>query len=181
MNRTVEIRLRNVSPTPESLREQLDLDRPAETIDVNLGQLFLHYYFDSYPAGPPNLDPSSFEYLQFVSSSDDFRFHAHIAHASLTKRRGLSTDMGQAFCRLMLTDHFGMVHFAPMSEILDKPAHAAFGSLRMERICRGDVPDYLCSHDVQASLAEAREDSRRSSSIQRRLKVGDPSSCEFAS
>jgi hypothetical protein len=156
MNRSVEFRLSNVSPTPRSLRVNPQSDQPAEAVDVNLGQLFLHYYFDSYPGGPPNPDPSRFEYLQFVSSTKDFRFHAHVAQASLTKRRELSTDMGQAFCRLMLADHFGIAYFAHMNDVLDKSAHPAFGGMRVECVCRGDVPDYLCAERRQVSLAEAK-------------------------
>jgi hypothetical protein len=162
MNRSVEFRLRDVSPIPQTLRADSQLDAPGHEIEVNLGQLFLHYYFDSYPSGPPNPDPSQFEYLQLVSSSPDFRFHAHVAHASLVKRRSLSTDMGQAFCRLMLADHFGVVHFAHMSEVLGKAAHAAFGGMRVERISPGDVPDYLCAREatalrsVQVALSHAR-------------------------
>ncbi|PYU02411.1 MAG: hypothetical protein DMG38_00415 [Acidobacteria bacterium] len=48
MNRRVEFRLNKVSPTPHSLRANPQLDTPAKQIEVNLGQLFLHYYFDSY-------------------------------------------------------------------------------------------------------------------------------------
>jgi hypothetical protein len=120
MNRSVEFRLNNVSPTPQSLRANPQLDTPGHQVEVNLGQLFLHYYFDNYPSGPPSPDPSRFEYLELVSSATDFRFHAHVAHASLVKRRALSTEMGQAFCRLMLADHFEISHFAHMSDVLGK-------------------------------------------------------------
>jgi hypothetical protein len=157
MKRTVEFRLSNVNPTPLTLRANRQIDIPTREVDVDLGQLFLHYYFDSYPLGPPNPDPSQFEYLQLISSATDFRFHAHVANASLVKRRELSTDMGQAFCRLMLSDHFDIVHFAHMNDVLGKPAHAAFGGMRVERLCPGDVPDYLCVRQVtEPLLAEAK-------------------------
>ena len=177
MNRSVEFRLRDVSPIPQTLRADSQLDAPGHEIEVNLGQLFLHYYFDSYPSGPPNPDPSQFEYLQLVSSSPDFRFHAHVAHASLVKRRSLSTDMGQAFCRLMLADHFGVVHFAHMSEVLGKAAHAAFGGMRVERISPGDVPDNLCAREVtEPLLAEAKG---RFSSINFNTAAFDSWRCQF--
>lgn len=157
MKRTVEFRLNNVSPIPLTLRANPHMDTPAREVDIDLAQLFLHYYFDSYPLGPPKPDPSQFEYLQLVSSAPDFRFHAHVAHASLVKRRELSTDIGQAFCRLMLSDHFDIVHFAHMNDVLGKPAHAAFGGIRVERICPGDGPDYLCARQVtEPLLAEAK-------------------------
>jgi len=49
MNRTVEFRLNNVSPTPPTLRANPQIDTPVQEVDLDLGQLFLHYYFDSYP------------------------------------------------------------------------------------------------------------------------------------
>lgn len=156
MNRNIDFHLNNVSPTPDSLRFNPAIDAPDTTTEINLGQLFLHKYFDEFKSGPPNPDPSSFEYLQYVSPADDFRFHAHIADASLTKRREISLSTGQAFCRLMLTDHFGIVHFAHMNDVLGKAAHPAFGGMRVERVTRGDVPDYLCGDDQRAFLAEAK-------------------------
>jgi hypothetical protein len=57
----------------------------------------------------------------------------------------------------MLSDHFDIVHFAHMNDVLGKPAHAAFGGMRVERICPGDVPDYLCARQVtEPLLAEAK-------------------------
>ena len=77
----------------------------------------------------------------------------------------------------MLADHFGVVHFAHMSEVLGKAAHAAFGGMRVERISAGDVPDYLCAREVtEPLLAEAKADSRLSISIQLRSIAGGVSS-----
>ncbi|MGC2162268.1 MAG: hypothetical protein WA634_10190 [Silvibacterium sp.] len=68
MNRSIQFRLNKVNPTPASLRVVPALDTPATEVDVNLGQLFLQYYFDSNPGGPLNPDPSRFEYLQLVNA-----------------------------------------------------------------------------------------------------------------
>jgi len=156
MNRTIDFQLKDVSPTPQSLRINPALDAPAPSTEINLGQLFLHKYFDEFPNGPPNPDPSSFEYLKYVSAGDDFRFHAFIKGASEEKRREISSSTGQAFCRLMLGDHFGIVHFVHMNDVLNKPAHPAFGGMRVERVCKGYAPDYLCGDDQNAYLAEAK-------------------------
>jgi len=121
MNRNIEFHLNKINPTPYSLRLDAAIDYPAQTTEINLGQLFLHKYFDEFPSGPPNPDPSSFEYLQYISAAFDFRFHAHIAEASLTKRREISLSMGQAFCRLMLAEHFGIIYFAHMNDVLGRP------------------------------------------------------------
>ena len=156
MNRTIDFHLNKVNPVPMSLRADPQFDVPAPATEINLGQLFLHKYFDGFPVGAPDPDPSSFEYLRHISPAADFRFHAYVAGASKTERIALSTSMGQAFSRLMLSEHFGIVHFAHMSEVLGKTAHAAFGGMRIERVCKGDVPDYLCGDDRNAFLAEAK-------------------------
>ena len=157
MNRTIDIRLSRVNVTPPSLRlYPNNAVIAALTIEINLGQLFLHKYFDETPLAPPDPDPSSFEYLRYVSPSADFRFHAYIASASLVKRREISLSLGQAFCRLLLSEHFGIVHFAHMNDVLGKGVHPAFGGIRVERACPGDVPDYLCGDDTKTFLAEAK-------------------------
>ncbi len=156
MNRNIDFHLNKVNPIPHSLRFNPAIDAPAMTTEINLGQLFLHKYFDSFPVGAPDPDPSSFEYLRHISPAADFRFNAYVASASKTERIALSTSIGQAFCRLMLSDHFGIVHFAHMSEVLGKAAHSAFGGMRVERVCKGDVPDYLCGDDRNPFLAEAK-------------------------
>jgi hypothetical protein len=157
MQRTVRFHLKDVIPTPNGLRVLPQIDAPSSFAEINLGQLFLQYYFDSYPAGPPNPDPTRFEYLQLIGLSPDFRFLSHVAEASLLKRRALSAEMGQAFCRLILHDHFGIVYFAHMNDVLNKPTHAAFNGMRIERKCKGDIPDYLCARSVDSPcIAEAK-------------------------
>ena len=81
MNRTVDFHLNKVCPIPTSLRADPQINIPAPATEINLGQLFLHKYFDSFPVGAPDPDPSSFEYLRHVSPAADFRFHAYVASA----------------------------------------------------------------------------------------------------
>lgn len=157
MYRRIAFQLNRVSPTPSSLRRLPSIDAPASEVAVDLARLFLHYYFDSYPAGPPKPDPTRFEYLELVSSADDFRFHAHVANASSVKRRAISTELGQAFCRLMLEAHFGIRYFAHMSSVLGRRTHAAFDGLQISRALKGDVPDYLCARKTtEPFIAEAK-------------------------
>ena len=157
MIKQVAIKLKDVAPTPSSLRAVPHVDSPSTETAVHLAQLFQHYYFDSYPTGPPKPDPSRFEYLNLISGSRDFRFHEFVSAASIVRRRTIATELGQAFCRCMLHDHFRIVYFAHMYDVLDRPTHAAFEGLRVERSGRGDVPDYLCARKVTLPLlAEAK-------------------------
>jgi hypothetical protein len=157
MNRTIEIGLNKVSPVPATLRPDPTQDIAANETIINLGQLFLQYYFDSFPSGPPNPDPSRFEYLELVNNSEAFRFHAYVGDSSTVKKRALSTEIGQAFCRLLLHDHFRIAYFAHMADVIGKPTHAAFAGMTIRRTTKGDVPDYLCARSVSAPcIAEAK-------------------------
>ena len=157
MNRTICFKLNHVPQIPARLRKDREINQPADEVEINLGQLFLQYYFDSFPAGPPNPDPTRFGYLELIGASDDFRFHAFVAEASTVKKRSISAEIGQAFCRLMLHDHFGVVYFAHMKNVLNKSTHAAFDGLRIERTAKGDVPDYLCAkNSIRPFIAEAK-------------------------
>jgi hypothetical protein len=144
MNRSIALALRNVDPIPLALRKDQTGNEPADRILINVGALFLHHYEDSFPLGPPKPDPSRYEYLELVSGDDDFRFHDHVAHASTLKKRSLSAEIGQAFCRLLLQEYFGVTYFAHMGTVVDKPSHPAFKGIRVVRSQRGDTPDYLC-------------------------------------
>jgi hypothetical protein len=157
MIRSINVSLRDVTPTPHSLRVLPHLDAPSNVTDVDLGRLFLHYYQDSFPSGPPKVDPTRFEYLELIADSDDFRFRPFLKDASGVKKRAISTEIGQAFCRLMLSDHFGIRYFAHMAHVLGKPIHRAFGGLHVRRIGKGDVPDYLVAKRTDKPLiAEAK-------------------------
>lgn len=157
MQRTVAIHLKDVHNVPQSLRADPTANRACLDTEVNLARLFHHYYLDSFPAGPPKPDPSRFEYLELIAPGDWFRFLRHVSEASTVKKRGISIDLGQAFCRWMLHEHFGIRYFAHMSDVLDKDTHAAFEGMKVCRIAKGDVPDYLCARRVDRPLiAEAK-------------------------
>lgn len=157
MERELRLLLNKVAPIPRSLRSDPSIDSPAERVTINLTSLFAHYYYDSYPAAPPNPDPSRFEYLGLVDAGPNFCLLDHVRYASLVKRRALSTELGQAFCRVMLEEHFGVATFAHMSDVLGRPPHPAFNGIQVRRIASGDVPDYLCAgRHSRPYIAEAK-------------------------
>jgi hypothetical protein len=157
MQRTVQIRLKDVTPVPSSLRFNPAIDHPVQEIPIDLAKLFLQYYFDSFPAAPPKPDPTRFEYLELVSGSDDFRFHSFVREATKEKKRTISFELGQAFCRLLLHDHFKICYFAHLQNVVNKSTHAAFGGMKIVRKKKGDIPDYLCARKVtEPRIAEAK-------------------------
>jgi hypothetical protein len=72
-------------------------------------------------------------------------------------KRHRSSELGHAFCRWFLHDHFDIAYFAHMEHVLNKETHKAFNGLRIERVASGDTPDYFCAKNVnKIFLAEAK-------------------------
>ncbi|SDD86364.1 hypothetical protein SAMN04488104_10851 [Algoriphagus faecimaris] len=145
MNKTIEFSLSNFPSVPTALRLVPTIDAADTEFTVDLARLYHHYYTDSYGVNPPNPNHANFEYLHFLSAANDFRFLGVGPAASEGKKRNMSMDLGQAFCRYFLYEFCGITYFAHMDKVLDKPAHAAFNGITVKRISKGDAPDYLCS------------------------------------
>src|SRR6185436_7021449 len=157
MYRTIDLALDRFVGTPESLKEGSNSSGHRPQIEVNLASLYHHYYLDTYGQVPPDPDPANFEYLRFLSRADDFRLLGDGIGVSTVARRHRSTELGQAFCRWFLHDHLNITYFAHIERVLNRWSRNIFGSLRLERISAGDVPDYLCATpERKVYLAEAK-------------------------
>lgn len=157
MHRTIRMQLNKFSKIPSALLSDPKQNVPLDEIPVDLGSLYHHYYMDSYEISPPNPNPAEFEYLRFLLPTADFRYIQKGPGAGTVKRRSISTEMGQAFCRWFLHEHLGITYFAHMEDVLDRTAHPAFGGICIKRSQRGDVPDYLCAQSSKHSyIAEAK-------------------------
>lgn len=149
MNRTINFKLNSFPQTPALLRANPQTGNSLTRFSFNLARLFHHYYLDGYGATPPNPDYSNLEYLQFLTASNDFRFLGNGPGVNTQKKRTISQELGQAFCRLFLHDFCGIVYFAHMDKIIDKTIHPAFSGISIKRISKGDVPDYFCAKSSQ--------------------------------
>ncbi len=157
MEKTLQFSLNKINLIPNSLRAISSQNIPGSDLPVNLTSLYHHYYLDSYDRTPPNPDPAQFEYLPFISSNKDFRLTGDGLGANTNKRRSNSSSLGQALCRMVLHDHFGISYFAHMDRVLRRPLHRAFSSIQVERIASGDAPDYFCAQSVdKVFLSEAK-------------------------
>jgi len=157
MDRNLRFQLNKFPITPHNLRLDPEVDAPAKVCTCDLARLYHHYYLDTYGRRPPNPDPASFEQIQFLQNSDDFRFSGDGIGASTSARRSISTAMGQAFCRWFLHDHLNITYFAHMNKVLNKALHRGFGNLKIVRTSEGDVPDYICAEDTRrVFIAEAK-------------------------
>lgn len=157
MNKTIEFELNNFQNVPHELRTNPTVNKPSSQFTVHLSRLYHHYYCDSYGAKPPDPNHLYFEYLRFLAGSTDFRFLGDGPAASEGKKRAISTELGQAFCRYFLYEFCGITYFAHMDKVLEKPTHPAFNGLQIKRLTAGDVPDYLCARSVlQPFIGEAK-------------------------
>jgi hypothetical protein len=145
MNKTVEFALNKFPCVPHELRINAAVDKADTQFTVDLSRLYHHYYTDCYGAMPPIPNHANFEYLRFVSASGDFRFLGEGPGANTGKKRSISTELGQAFCRYFLYEFCGITYFAHMDRVLNKKTHPAFDNMVIKRTQSGDVPDYLCA------------------------------------
>jgi hypothetical protein len=142
---------------PHTLRADPTNNQAADTLPVNLASLYHHYYLDSHGTALPNPDPAQFEHVRFLMPTQDFRLQGSGIGVASGFKRHRSTELGQAFCRLFLHDHFNITYFAHMEHILDRQLHRAFGGCRIDRTSSGDSPDYFCAENAnRVFLAEAK-------------------------
>jgi hypothetical protein len=157
MEKTLKLALNRFTAIPSSLRNGTALNCPAAEITIQLADLYLHYYLDSFGRTPPDPDPAQFEYLRFLLATKEFRVRGDAIGASTVTRRHSSTALGQAFCRMFLHDHLGIIYFAHMEHVLGRILRPPFSSISVERIEAGDAPDYFCAANVQdVFLSEAK-------------------------
>ena len=157
MIKTINFKLNKFNTIPNSLREVANRNSASEQTEVNLADLYNHYFQDKYGRYIPDPDPANFEYLRFITNTADFRIQGDGIGDSTVARRNSSTDLGQAFCRYFLYKHLNITYFAHMEHVLDKNTIPAFNGMVIERLSSGDVPDYLCAESVdKVFIGEAK-------------------------
>lgn len=157
MNRILKLALSKYPVVPNTLRADPAINQAVDALPINLAGLYHHYFLDSHGTAPPNPDPAQFEHVHFLMPTQDFRLQGSGIGVAPGIKRHKSTELGQAFCRLFLHDHFNITYFAHMAHILDRQLHRAFGGCRIERTSSGDAPDYFCAENVNhVFLAEAK-------------------------
>lgn len=160
MEKEVRLLLNRFPKLPFSLSESGKGDSPRTSLEVNLANLFHHYWLDSYGVAPPNPDPVHFEHLQFLVNTEEFRIRGSGIGEPTHIRRNRSQELGHAFCRWFLAEHLQITYFAHMSRVLNKTDN--FSGCSIVRTDAGDTPDYLCaesSKKVYLAEAKARYDS----------------------
>jgi hypothetical protein len=157
MNKLIDFQLNEFQQIPAQLRQRPEINLPSGNFTIDLCRLYHHYYLDSYKPAPPDPNHANFEYLRFLAPTDDFRFLSDGPWTNSGKKRRISTELGQAFCRYFLYEFLGITYFAHMDKVLNRTTHPAFNGLKVKRIRPGDVPDYLCAKSVNRPyIAEAK-------------------------
>jgi hypothetical protein len=147
-----------------------------DEIPVDMAGLFHHYYLDTRGHAPPDPDPALFEHLGFFSAAPSLRLKDDGIGTSLTFRISRSNDLGQAFCRWFLYTHLNITYFAHMHTLLNKPA-IRFSGYTIERVGKGDTPDYFCAETRRGFFSPKRSaDARQSPSRTQRSRRGESNS-----
>lgn len=157
MQRTIRLALSDFPTTPNSLRKIPAVDEAKEEIEIDLANLFHHYYIDKHGKVPPHPDPAQFEHLQYLTPNKEFRVQGDGLGPTSASRRAHSNELGHAFCRLFLHDHLNITYFAHIEHVLRWGSLKKFGNVKVERIGPGDTPDYFCADKTnEIFLAEAK-------------------------
>jgi hypothetical protein len=157
MIKSIRIKLRDFPSIPVSLIDDLGLGNPKEEIEVNLANLYHHFYLDKFGTQPPNPDPSRFEYVRHLTSDKDFRTQKNGIGSSPAHKRTSSFELGQAFCRLFLHDYLDFYHFDNLGDFIDRYVDQRFGRVKLRRKGSGDTPDFICANrENKIYLAEAK-------------------------
>jgi hypothetical protein len=157
MNKAIKLFLNKFATIPNSLRPAPKIDVPVAEVDVDSARLYHHYYLDTRGYAPPNPDPARFEHLELLLPCSDFRVRGDGFGVGVAFRQHRSNELGQALCRWFLYEHLNITYFAHMQSVLDQSLHPGFGKMRIERVLRGDAPDYFCAESTsKVFLAEAK-------------------------
>jgi len=154
INKTIKFFLKDFEAIPNSLINSRGL---KEFLNVNLSQLYWHYYKDKNLFNPPKVNPLLLENLRFISNSTDFRFKKKSKQSRDYKRID-TFGHGQAFCRWFLYKYLGISYFAPISDFINNEEHKAFNRSLIKRVQKGDTPDFLCANKNYRNIfvAEAK-------------------------
>jgi hypothetical protein len=157
MKRSIRLSLNKYPVIPTSLLSASSPDTPLNEVSFDAARLFHHYYLDTRGYAPPNPDPAQFEHLSLLLPCTELRVRGDGFGIGTAFRKHRSNELGQAFCRLFLSDYLDITYFAHMGDVLGRPADPTFGGLQLHRILSGDAPDYLCAQNSLAVfLAEAK-------------------------
>jgi len=143
MEKVLKLALNRYPLVPNLLRVDPRVNAPATTISVGLADLYHHYYLDSHGKFPPDPDPVHFEHVQFLLPTKEFRLQGSGLGIAPAIRRHRSNELGQAFCRWFLHDHFNITYFSHLEKILNRQLRRGFNSCRIERDSSGDTPELL--------------------------------------
>lgn len=155
MKRTVLLGLNKVPQVPASLQQA---NTPLDKVDVSISKLSHHMFLDTHgddQRGKPKLLAAHNASLITATKALEFMDHALGTH----KEAKVAENMkwGKAFCRWMLAEHFGVIHFAHMDHILDKTTGPLFAPVNVVRLTSGNTPDYLCGDAAnRVTLSEAK-------------------------
>ncbi|RZF21158.1 hypothetical protein DAY19_14365 [Halobacteriovorax vibrionivorans] len=141
-------------PVPISLLRASDTTIPVTEINIDHKKLSHYLYFDEF-----NLliakDHQTLEMLD--SNNKQFRFIDGGLGDSSEIRRGKSNALGRAFCKMMLSEHWGIKYYWDVDRSLKSSNLQHSFNITIRKNGQGDKPDFFCARDVKSFfLAEAK-------------------------
>jgi hypothetical protein len=152
VTRTIELELSDFpSPLPATLCAP-GTESAAETLTVGVKALFHHYFVAKY--GDDAEDTGVYEYEARLTDGPDWRYLGSGIGRDKEAKRNVSNELGKAFARWFLSEHFGHTYFCPFDDVLGRKNPD--GSTWTKRV-KGDLPDYVCGKDQHGiHLLEAK-------------------------
>lgn len=159
MQKSVKLAINAFPQVPTAIQHPSDPKKAVDHLNVDLADLYHHYYLNSWDRAPPDPDPVHFEQVRYLLPCADFRFQRGGMGANKTFKGNKSNELGEAFCRWFLDKALGIAHVAPIDAVRDYGALADHGGISVESDTdvTGDAPDFFCAEaDGSISLAEAK-------------------------
>lgn len=159
MQKSVRLALNKFPSVPKSLEDPAKKDTALSEIMVDLGDLYTHYYIQSFDRAPPSPNPAYFEHVRHLEPCVPFRFQPKGLGANKSKKGNMSNELGEAFCRWFLMEHLDIVRVARIEDVRGHGALAYAGNVSVEHddSVEGNAPDYFCvESNGQVCLAEAK-------------------------
>lgn len=159
MLKSVKLAINAFPQVPISIQHPSDPKQAVDHMNVDLADLYHHYYLNSWDCAPPDPDPVHFEQVRYLLPCADFRFRRGGMGANKTFKGNKSNELGEAFCRWFLDKALGIGHVASIDAVRDHGALADHGgiSVQSDPDVTGSGPDFFCVEaDGGISLAEAK-------------------------
>ncbi|GEM_PF-4599675 len=130
----------------------------VKTAEIDLKELCARYLLEEFDHKSTVKHYKEYPTLRFLLQNvKEFKFKAGQPGATKDAKKENSRVLGQTVCRYFIEKTFGNIYIANIGSLLDKKLTGEFSNIFVERVRKGDSPDYLfIDNNNQPCLAEAK-------------------------